>query len=335
MLDMGGAPSGMNDKNANRMNSNKNCQVQAICFDFDVLTRSVDSAEKEAAKKKAHEELEETLNVELGKATPDASVVQEIANVLKVDLPDGTTGNKEASQPEGEEDDLSLLTGESPEKPEKATKEHTQRLRKSKDSPAYSDIRSKYAAKLSKKIEGGMAGVALAKHETETNKGDAAGHMAYRKIAAAEPAARRWMAMTGTGHLLQFLTQRSTKIALLPHPSEEIDLDEGERMEDMKKQLFDVAFDLLVKDGTLGAKMVIAKSLESLNLDPSNVLLVSDRDDYLRAAKDCGMVTCRIRPLNAPRGNISTNHSVPSVPEVKDVVNEINGISFNNVFQSR
>jgi hypothetical protein len=31
------------------------------------------------------------------------------------------------------------------------------------------------------KIEGGMAGVAPAKHETETSKGDAAGHMAYRK----------------------------------------------------------------------------------------------------------------------------------------------------------
>jgi hypothetical protein len=332
MLDMGGAPSGMNDKNANRMNSSKNCQVQAICFDFDVLTRSVDSAEKETAKKKAHEQLEETLTLELGKTTPNASVVQEIANVLKVDLPDGTTGGKEASQPEGEEDDLSLLTGEPPEK---ARKEHTQRLRKSKDAPAYSDIRSKYAAKLSKKIEGGMAGVALAKHETETNKGDAAGHMAYRKIAAAEPVARRWMAMTGTGHLLQFLTQRSTKIALLPRPVEEIDLDEGERMEDMKKQLFDVGFDLLLKDGTFGAKMLIAKSLESLHLDPTNVLIVSDRDDYLRAAKDCGMVTCRIRPLNAPRGNISTHYSVPNVPEVKDVVNEINGISFNTVFQSR
>jgi hypothetical protein len=330
MLDMGGAPSGMNDKNANRMNSSKNCQVQAICFDFDVLTRSVDSAEAEAAKKKAHE-LEESLTVELGKATPNKKIVQEIADVLKVDLPDGTTESKASSQPEDDDDDLSLLTGE----PHKDAKKEQKQQIKSKNAPAYSDIRAKYAAKLSKKIEGGMAGVALAKHETETNKGDAAGHMAYRKIAAAEPAARRWMAMTGTGHLLQFLTQRSTKIALLPRPVEEIDLEEGERMEDMKKQLFDVAFDLLCKDGTLGAKMAIAKSLESLHLDPTNVLLVSDRDDYLKAAKDCGMVTCRIRPLNAPRGNISTHYSVPNVPEVKEVINEINGISFNTVFQSR
>lgn len=183
----------MNDKNANRMKSSKNCQVQAICFDFDVLTRSVGSAEADEAKKKAHEQLEETLTMELDKATPNASVVQEIADVLKIDLPDGTTGGKEASQPEGEEDDLSLLTGEPPEA---AKKEQKQQLKKSKDSPAYSDIRAKYAAKLSKKIEGGMAGVALAKHETETNKGDAAGHMAYRKIAAAIPAASRWMAMT-------------------------------------------------------------------------------------------------------------------------------------------
>jgi methionine salvage enolase-phosphatase E1 len=103
----------------------------------------------------------------------------------------------------------------------------------------------------------------------------------------------------------------------------------------MKSQLFDVSFDLLFKDGTLGANNVIAKSLKSFNLDPTNVLLVSDRDDYLRAGKDCGMVTCRIRPLNAPRGNISTHYSVPLVPEVKDVINEINGISFNAVLKSR
>jgi hypothetical protein len=324
----------MNDKNANRVNASKNCQVQAICFDFDVLTRSVDSSE---GKKKALE-LEESLTVELGKVTPNMSVVQEIADALKVDLPGGTTGSKAASRPDDDDDDddddLSLLTGEPRED---AKKEPKQIKHTSIKDAASSDIRAKYAAKLSKKIQGGLSGVALAKYQTETDlkKGDAAGHMAYRKIAAAEPVARRWMAMTGTGHLLQFLTQRSMKIALLPRPVEEIDLQEGERMEDMKSQLFDVGFDLLCKDGTLGSKMVIANSLESLHLDPTNVLLVSDRDDYLRAAKDCGMVTCRIRPLNSPRGNISTHYSVPSVPEVKDVINEINGISFNSVVKSR
>jgi hypothetical protein len=326
MLDLGGAPSGLNDKKTGRINANKNCKVQAICFDFDVLTRSVDSAEAEI-KKKAREL--ESQTSDLGKVVaPNVSAVQEFADLLQVDLPGR---DKAASRPEEEDDDLSLLTGEKTKDAEKEKKE-----KKSTAAPG-SDIRAKYAAKLAKKIEGGIAGVNLANYEKEINlkKGDAAGHMEARKIAAAEPVASRWMAKTGTGALLSFLTQRSMKINLLPRPSQEIDLKVGERMEDFKKQLNDVSFGLLCKDGTLGAARAVVESLESLHLDPSLVMLVSDRDDYLKAAKEAGMVTCRIRPLNSPRGNISAHFSVPTVPEVEEVINEVNGISFNAVLKSR
>ena len=41
MLDMGGAPSALHDKKnaTTRINASKNCKLQAICFDFDVLSK--------------------------------------------------------------------------------------------------------------------------------------------------------------------------------------------------------------------------------------------------------------------------------------------------------
>jgi FMN phosphatase YigB (HAD superfamily) len=71
--------------------------------------------------------------------------------------------------------------------------------------------------------------------------------------------------------------------------------------------------------------------LRELAMDPHRVLLVSDRDEYLKAGKDLGMLTCRLQPKNARRGNITAHYTSPSVQDVQEVVNDINGISFNTV----
>ena len=38
-----------------------------------------------------------------------------------------------------------------------------------------------------------------------------------------------------------------------------------------------------------------------------------------------------IQPKNSRRGNVTAHYTTPSIPEVQEVVNEINGISFNSV----
>jgi len=79
------------------------------------------------------------------------------------------------------------------------------------------------------------------------------------------------------------------------------------------------------------AQMVIT-ARKALSCDRDNaILLVSDQDSYLKAAKDMGMVTCRIRPKNAKRGNVSTTYEVETILQVENVVNEMNGISYNAV----
>jgi hypothetical protein len=211
--------------------------------------------------------------------------------------------------------------------------------------PSWSaDVRAKYAAKLAQR-GAGLSGIELAKHQAQdkVKGGDAAGHLAARKRATTQTSAagQHWMAGTGTGALLQYLTQRSMKICLLPTtapPPAKKDNDtartEAQRMEDFERQLQStgVVISLSMKDADPDkVSQTIQTTLQKLDLqdNPIAALLVSDRDEYIRAAKEAGMVTCRIRPPNARLGNVSAHYMVPSIPQVKDVVDEINGISFN------
>ena len=329
MLDMGGAPSSMNDKNATRINASKNCKLQAVCFDFEVLTKYTP---KEQPTVPSSSGTSATKTPILGEdIKPNVNVIQEVASLLNVDL-GGMSAKKKKNEPA---DDLSLLVD-----PQKSPPKPTKSSSSSGKNNSFADIRSKYADKLTKRgVQGGLAEVELAKYQVEETlrRGDASGHLAARKIAAANPVSRQrsWMALTGTGAVLQYLTQRSIQIALLPRPSETLNQDEGEYMEDFKRQLNDVDFGHLLKDGRPGAEALVQSVLQKLNLDPTVVLFVSDRDAYLKAAKGANFMTCRILPPNSRRGNISAHFTVPDIPAVQGVVDEVNGISFTAISKIR
>lgn len=369
MLDMGGAPSAMHDKSSSiKIQTSKNCKVQAICFDFEVLTNSLTTAAEEASSSTSTLSLSSPQPVTNSSGTivqPDVNMIQQVASLLNVKL-EGESGEiKKSSTGAGggdddnANDDLSLLLGE-----RKKSKENSSRNKTSNSAgPLAPDIRQKYANKLFQRgVEGGVASVELAKYQVQETlkKGDAAGHLAARKMVASEPvgsssssssSGNRWMAQTGTGALLQYLSQRSLKLGLLPRPGlvdndkRNNDEQQGQRMQNFQKQLPDVTFDVMMLDlqeqgdGSLAldAQTIVAKTLQQLKLtsQPERVLLVSDRDDYLKAAKEAGMVACRIRLPTARRGNVSTHYMVSSIPEVQEVVNEINGISYKAVLNGR
>lgn len=346
MLDMGGAPSSMHDKNNARVDASKNCKLQAVCFDFEVLTKYTPPPSSKGKAAKAVVASEPQDKPKLGQdIQPNVTAVQQVANLLNVEL--GSMSSSKKKRGESNEDDLSLLTNDATEEPK--TEKSTSKSSSSNNmQPSSGDIRAKYADKLAKRgVQGGLAEVEHAKHQVEETlkRGDAGGHWAARKVAAGNPVSRQssWVALTGTGALLQYLTQRSIQIALLPRPSSSSsttstpldDSDQGERMQDFQRQLKDVAFSHLISDGRPGASSLVQSLLEKTKLDPTKILLVSDRDDYLRAAKEASLMTCRIVPPNARRGNISAHFMVPDVPAVQQVVDEVNGISFNAVFKTR
>jgi hypothetical protein len=291
MIDMGGMPAMQNDQTMLRHSDvSKNSKLQAVAFDFELLTKTIEKSKIEIP---TATDKDKDKDIKTAPVEPDLGMVQQVASLLNVKM-DTTTGSKEDIK----------------EPP-----------RKLKPTSFAQDVRAKY----SKKLQGGLAGLELAKYQVNETlqKGDATGHMAARKIAMQQQvvgSTRGWMALTGAGKMLTYLTHRSIQIALVntkPNP----------QMYDFEKQLSNVVVDAIVDNENPSELM--KQLVQELGKAPGRTLLVSDRDDYLRAARDLGMITCRLRPKNARQGNVTTVYTKESVLEVQELVNEINGISFN------
>jgi hypothetical protein len=289
MLDLGGAPSAKLEKSL--VDVSKNCQIQAVCFDFDTLTRSI--KDERAAPRDAHDRTiqkevkhadDQLSEVTSAGILPDLTVVQSIARLFQKDsksIPNfGTSNHDSTTHRTPIDDDMSLRIGETSDRINKEF-DHSNR---SKSLPEVStDISIRYASKLSKKnIIGGLPGIQQAKqHAVEAmTKGDASSHLTARKIVAADSVmdrTKRWMAFTGTGSLLKFVSLRSMKIALLPTPivSNMIDKEEANRMDDLRSQLQDIKFDIIEKDGSLAVNDIVKKCIDRWqSLQPNNILLV-------------------------------------------------------------
>ena len=377
MMDMGGV-SAADVSNKSRIDTGKNNKIKAVALDFDLLIRNLDAQKAQAvggAGSGGGLPSAKTIAGQSGSgaggaanvkaATPNTGVIENISKLLNVDL-GGTIGRK---KDDDENDDLSRLTGgggasprnpsapagfrpendeigssilsglSSSNAPDRPKPDAPKSTTASTKAPPMSDPRAKYADKLRKKLDGGLAGVEnmKAQQEDALKRGDAAGHLAARKIASSQPVGTgsKWLAATGTGNLLMYLTNRSMKIALLPIPQnadKESNDAAARRMDDLEQQLPQVRFDFFMKDGHLPSSDILGTIEDKTDVPSGSILVVSDRDDYLREAKERGYYTCRIRPKNAPRGNVTTNYTVSEVKEIEDVCNELNGISFNTVF---
>ena len=374
MLDMGGVPPN-HDKSSLQLNHGQNNKLQAIAIDFNLITRSAEDAKK---KESAAQERETSsfaivhsstsLSSAIGNVKPNVGLIQDIADLLNVEM-GGTSTKKKKSMDDDDGDvvdSAALLAKPSDEDKSSAydkeiahesqdqsvtTTSATAKHKPLKLPPSMSDIRSKYASKVQQKLDGGVSTLERQKEETSPTRGDGATHLAARVIAAKHRAVAgpaKWLATSGTAKLLQYMSSRSMKIALLPIPNSPLasstsssssSADQvGKAMEELTHQLSQVRFHLLLKDGFDKSAATIVKQVRDQmaldNIQPIHTLVVSDRDDYLREARDLGMYTCRIRPKNARRGNVTTNFNVETIAEVEEVINGVNGLSFNSVFSS-
>jgi len=303
MLDMGGAPPA--DAGLLRAKDvSKNSRLQAVAFDFSLLTRSMDLDQAQGQAQNAPTIDRPGKKLQAGQEVqPEMQRIQEVSSVLNVPI------STQKSQPAQQQSDQKVQ---------------------------HQDIRSKYASK----IKGGLAGLELAKSQVQETlqAGDAPGHLATRQAAVRQTAVSptKWMALTGTGQLLSYLTHRSIRIALLPGALS-LDLQHQEQ-EQQSMQHFASQLNEVVVDCTLSPTaetgledLLTIDLLQELDLTANKVLLVSSKDVWLKAARDLGMITCRLRPPNARRGNITTHYATETIPQVQNIVNEINGISFNAI----
>lgn len=339
MMDLGGAPSSMtNPASTSSLNLNKNCHLQIVVFDMGSLTKSMEN--EGTAKSSSPNKLasSQPTTLKAGQhVTPDVSKVEQVASLLNVNL----EGKSKPVADQGFDDDLSLLTGDDSISSKQSSSESNQAETKKPQSPLFgSDIRNKYAAKL-QKVGQSSASVDRSKEELLDHQGDAAFHVAARAHAVQE-SSTSWMAGTGTGRLLGYLSSRNMKVILIPKPIREPATSatdeynvERKHMEDLVKQLHNkIAFHRVIfQDGSMTSSKIVQAIQAKLPTALNRCLLVSDRDDLLRAAKDVGMIVNRIRPPNKPAGNVSTHYTVATVPDTIDVINEINGISYSSVLQ--
>jgi len=412
MMDMGGVAA---VKTKTKLDFGKNNKVRAVALDFDLLTRSIEDVRQEQEQQEHERETKEAAMTETSHLRKDSKdreqkesnlfrenkIVQDIASLFHLDVKTLTKQSKSNSS--NEEDDLSRLeTNSTPSSTVRTLTPHRPKdlVNKTIKAPPPSiDIRSKYASKLSKKLNsagashttpmgghhhtGSAASIDMVKEELR--KGDAGSHFHARTIAMKQSSSTntkgsKWLASTGAGSLLSFLMSRSMKIILLPIPKtnmvstmapnnssknwENYIEEEAQRMMDLTKQLPNIQFDQLMEQGDTAESVLkkVATNLQSPNKNhpistttntkedhddsidpnyfmdhsieilPKHCLVVSDRDDYLKMGKEGGMFTCRIRKENARRGNITAAYNCLEIGHVEDIVNEINGISFNSVF---
>jgi hypothetical protein len=369
MMDLGGAPSSMTSQTtAAAPNLNKNCHLQYILFDFQVLCRSMQEQKDQAIATNPVAALSGASAIaapsssvpEIAPVRPDVDRVLQVAQLLKVDM----AGRKDRPLEDDFDDDLSLLTnttdGDAPKR-DRPTKQKPLAAVSSLGGTAAADMRLKYAEKLRQKTGGGgsVGTVDNAREELSSGKGgDADFHFAARQRAVQQSSSTtstRWMAGTGTGQLLTYLHGRGFKVVLLPKPVVEqqdsptpAHVAEAQSMDELVQQLQSkLSFHaVLHQDGTLTADRLFAPQTPNdhtpavgwradTTTTPDRCLCVSDRDIILKGAKETGMLTLRIRPPNARRGNVSTNYTVETVTETQTIVNEINGISFRTVLRQQ
>jgi hypothetical protein len=347
MLDLGGVAQAGADT---RINVGKNSKVRAVALDFHLITRSIEERRKMAEQESAGgvgSKQPKSMAVSSPASTIqlDTSLIEQLANMLNVNLGGISSKSKLSEDDEDPAEKSSTSEGKS-----------TPKVISAQPHVDHMDIRTKYAAKLRNKIDGGVAGLELVKSDMEgaMKRGDASIHLAARDLISSDGmggesniSSTRWLATTGVGKLLSFLSSRSMQIALLPlpstpsHPQSDDDVKQTQQeMLTLTRQLPNVQFDLLLPDGRRRGEEKTERSNDNTSDDvlrnvlskihdvpPLQFVVVSDRDDYLKAARDHGMYTCRIRPKSKRRGDFTTNYDVEDVGSVLDVINDINGVS--------
>ena len=348
MMDMGGVPQ---VKVSVSIDYGKKNKVQAIALDFNLITRAVDEASRATTVSNnatgANTPSLSTKPLGSERIMPNVELIQDIASLLNVHMGEDTLSKK---PDENDVTDLADFLSKVPDDDRESSgtsldsnidgkikSKSDKQINAGQKNSFLFDVRSKYASKL-EKWGGSISSLDRQKEENSVNRGDAAMHLAARAIASSNQVTStgpaRWLAASGTSKLLAFLTSRSMKIALLPIPQANTTESVNEAMTELTHQLPQVRFHLLVpraESADVAIKKVQNHMAKEHTILPIHTLVVSDRDDYLREGREKGFYTCRVRPANARRGNVSTHFTTESIADVEDVINELNGLSMNSI----
>lgn len=260
MLDLGGVAPHTSTNNSILKSSkfNKNCHLQAVIFDFNLLLSTTNSSSSSSSTNSSNVEPTVAPSPSSGRMDPvmvplsiqpDVAKIQDIAKLLNVPTGRDSLDRKLASVRCLEEDDLSLLlegavgggdVGSSPGPHQQSVSpmEQTPNMSTPPPLPAPTtttggqqphDIRSKYWDRIQKRT-GSVPSSSMIESSSKDSdtkqppRGDAELHWAARaRVVSTEMANtninHQWMVATGTGQLLGFLQMRSIQLGLAATPA--------------------------------------------------------------------------------------------------------------------
>jgi hypothetical protein len=323
MLDLGGMPSmiSSNSPNSLRIDLSKNCRLRCVAFDFQILAKGDEDNHENFTKNDETNVTQSLQEISSKPITPDVSRIQEIANIMKVQL-GGFIGSNHSNA-----DNMTKILDLHP--PLDVPIPVQQNDKSTISNFPLTDIRDKYAARLRTRVHGdSLAALDRAKAEVSSVRGDGLAHSAARAIAIQQEINRapsnNWIARNGTASILHYIISRSLNLALLPSCTP-IDGDRNNFLQQMPPQL---KFHTVIQEGTNESEY-LDTLLRNVSMEPQVFMVISNRDAYLRRAKELGMISCRIRSnFNGPRGAVTAHHTLSSLSEVQDVIQEWNGVSY-------
>ncbi|GMI12535.1 hypothetical protein TrLO_g12977 [Triparma laevis f. longispina] len=212
----------------------------------------------------------------------------------------------------------------------------------SNHNPSADDIRSKYLKKLKEKKGISAKDILASDTSTPSQTPDSSFHLDLRSsIISSEStndpnkyAATRWLPVNGMAKVLQYITSRSIRIGLL-QPLTPGPLYQTGDVKTFKFQLGDkVDFDYSFDEAAPSQNLFNA--IEGINVEKSDadstsgVMVVSSCSNTLKSARDNNSYTVYIKPKSGRRCDISPNYNINSIDELRDVIDDVNGVSFNN-----
>lgn len=129
----------------------------------------------------------------------------------------------------------------------------------------------------------------------------------------------RWVIADGMGDLLDYLFNRSMRLAVLKDEA-----TDAKRMDQLASQLRPTTLSFASMAPV--SEDALIEMENELGFRKTDIFFVSSSDQSLALARKRGYFSCRYRPVDGLYGQVTTDFAAASALEIRDAINELTGI---------
>lgn len=137
----------------------------------------------------------------------------------------------------------------------------------------------------------------------------------------------RWLLKPGMGDVLDNIDRRTIQLIIIAKKSTKDFIVKQFQEQNSGIRFFEI---IHLSKFTHPTSSIFADLEKRLMHPTTETLVVSSSDDILMSGKDNGNFTCRYRAENDLYGQVTTDYIATTATEIKDVVEDLNGIAFRD-----